>query len=459
MHQNNDSGISKEAKFDVNELFFSITDPSSTIVSGNEIFVRISGYTKEELVGQFHNIIRHPDMPRVIFKTLWDHLNQDEPVIAYVKNKTKDGRYYWVLAAVFPLNERFISIRIKPNSPLFSTVRELYFRLLMAESKGGMELSEPMLMESFIRLGYSSYDKFMSDALLCELNERKKNLALSASKPKLCAEITTELQERLQVILRRSQTLMAYYDRWFEKIAMYNDVKSMFEEKGLQLRYLARDIVFLSLNASVASYKVLEGGETFGVLSSDIRINAKENDRLISHIHMLSQSLSDTLSTFVFTVSAIRIQIEMVTQFIEETLTCKNENVVEELTENLSFLITLVSVYNEKLSALQLKMDGFIQESLNYIHQLEQQVMYLGYIQVYGTIEAGSNKDESIDFRGIFSQFKTLIQTTSEEIVIMEKKGLSFHIENRNLMKAAKEIELVIAQFNHEVDTIKTMEV
>lgn len=459
MHQNNDSVINKEAKFDDNELFFSITDQSSTIISGNEVFVRISGYTKEELIGQYHNIIRHPDMPRVVFKILWDYLNQNKPVVAYVKNKTKEGRYYWVLAAVFPLNERFISIRIKPNSPLFSIVRELYFKLLMAESQGGMELSEPMLIKSLNSLGYSGYDKFMSDALLCELNERKKILSLSDSTPKQCAEITTELQKRLQSILKQSQTLMAYYERWFEKIAMYDEVKSIFEEKGLQLRYLARDIVFLSLNASVASYKVLEGGETFGVLSSDVRINAKENDRLITHIHTLSQSLSHTLNSFIFTVSALRIQIEMVTQFLEETLTCKSKSSISELTDNLNFLISLVSGYNENLSDLQHKLDDFIQQSRKYISHLEQQVMYLGYIQVYGMIEAGSNKDESIDFQGIFSQLKSLIQNTSNEIIVMEKKGSVFHAENRNFMKVAKEIEDIIAQFKYEVGTIKTMEV
>lgn len=459
MNENNSTVINKEAKFDNNELFFSITDHSSAIISGNEVFVRISGYKKEELVGEFHNIIRHPDMPRVVFKTLWDYLNNDKPVIAYVKNKTKEGHYYWVLAAVFPLDERFISIRIKPSSSIFPVIRELYSKLLMAETKGGMDLSEPMLMKSLNSLGYSGYDKFMSEALLCELNERKKNIDTLDTVSKHCTDSNTELQERLQVIMRYSQTLMVYYERWFEKIIMYNDVKLVFEERGLRLRYLARDIVFLSLNVSVASYKISQGGETFGVLASDIRINAKENDRLIAHIHTLSQSLSDTLNTFIFTVSAIRIQIEMVNQFIEETLKCKSKSVISELAENLNSLISLVLVYSEKLSELQLKMDGFIQESLNYLNQLEQQVMYLGYIQVYGIIEAASNNDESIDFGGIFSQLKSLIKNTSEEIIIMEKMGTNFHAENRNLMKAAEEIGIVITQFRLEVDIIKTMDV
>lgn len=449
----------KEAKFDTNELFFSITDHASTILSGNEVFVRISGYKREELVGQFHNIIRHPDMPRVVFKVLWDHLKNDQPVVAYVKNKTKEGGYYWVLAAVFPLNDQFISIRLKPDSPIFPVVRELYFKLSMAETSGGMESSEPMLVENLHSLGYKSYNDFMSDALLSELSERKKILSVMEAEAKLDSEVTTPLGLQLKVVLQYSQTLMQRYGHWFEKIEMYNHVKSTFEEKGVQLRHLARDIVFLSLNASVASYKVASGGETFGVLASDIRINAKENDRLISHVHTLSESLSDTLNELIFTVSALSIQIEMVTYFIEESLQCNVQTTASEISEKLDALIELVFVYSEKLSALQLKMDCFIQESTKHLDQLEQQVMYLGYIQVYGIIEAASNNDETVGFGGIFSQLKGLIRDTSEEIAIMQKMGINFHTENRNLMDEAERIRTVVERFRFEADAIKTMDV
>ncbi|MDP2851552.1 MAG: PAS domain-containing protein [Sulfuricurvum sp.] len=449
----------REAKFDTEELFFSITDHASTILSGNEVFVRISGYKKEELIGQFHNIIRHPDMPRVVFKTLWDHLKSDKPVVAYVKNKTKDGGFYWVLAAVFPLHDRFVSIRIKPNSHIFAVVRELYFKLLMAETSGGMTASESMMFELLRELGYNSYDDFMSDALLSELSERKKIISYVDSSEKICSEVTTPLGIGLKGLLGHSQMLMRRYEQWFEKIGLYNQVKSVFEEKGGILRHLARDIVFLSLNASVASYKVATGGETFGVLASDIRINAKENDRLIGHVHTLAQSLSDTLNELIFTVSALSIQIEMVHNFIQETLQCNVEAVSSELSENIDFLVALVLIYSEKLNALQLKMDCSIQESTKTLNQLEQQVMYLGYIQVYGIIEAASNTDETVGFGGIFSQLKGLIGKTSEEIIVMQKMGITFHTENQNLMAEAHNIGEILNQFQTESDAIKTMDV
>ncbi|MBV5321590.1 MAG: PAS domain-containing protein, partial [Sulfuricurvum sp.] len=447
----------KEAQFDTNELFFSITDHASTILSGNDVFVNISGYEKEELIGQFHNIIRHPDMPKVIFKILWDHLKSDKPIVAYVKNKTKEGGFYWVLAVVFPLSERYISIRIKPNSPIFAIVRELYFKLLIAESRGGMEASEAMLLELLLELGYSGYNHFMADALLSELSKRKELLTDYKSDIEYVAESNNPLCETLKILLNQSQTLMRRYEHWFDKIDMFKTVKTTFEEKGVVLRHLARDIVFLSLNASVASYKVANGGETFGVLASDVRINAKENDRLIGHIHTLAQTLSDTLNELIFTVSSLRIQIEMVTYFIEETMQKKGEISLIELGENLNALVSLVLVYSEKLNDLQVKMDCFIQESLKNLDQLERQVMYLGYIQVYGVIEAASDHNETIDFGGIFSQLKELIRSTSEEITVMLKLGNTFHSENRHLIQESTNISNIINQFRFEADTIKTI--
>jgi hypothetical protein len=294
---------------------------------------------------------------------------------------------------------------------------------------------------------------------LGELIERKKSVIKSDANKKTCTDVDTQLEERLKTVLDYSQSLIVDYERWFDKIKMYQQVKSVFEEKGLRLRLLAQDIIFLSLNASVASYKILQGGETFGVLSSDIRINAKENDRLIGHIHTLSQSLADALNIFIFTISAIRIQIEMVNSFVGESLKCNAQSSVSELGENLDSLITLVSAYSEKLGGLQLKMDSIIQESLSHLDELEQQVMYLGYIQVYGMIEAASIEDERIDFGGIFSQLKVLIQSTSEDIVTIQKMGANFHAENRNLMEAAKKIGIIVNQFRLEVDVIKTMDV
>ena len=190
----------KEAKFDINELFFSITDQDSTIRSGNEVFIRISGYKKDELIGSFHNIIRHPDMPKILFKTFWEYLQAGKPIVAYVKNKTKEGGYYWVLAVVFPLNDRYVSIRIKPNSKLFAAAKELYFKLLMAETKDTVEASATLFPQLLSELGYTSYDHFMSEVLLQELQERQNIISTS--------DDDSEMDSPLTLAYSHSKTLM-----------------------------------------------------------------------------------------------------------------------------------------------------------------------------------------------------------------------------------------------------------
>jgi len=83
-----------ESKFEINEIFFSKTDLKGIILDGNEVFYRVAKYSPEELIGKPHNIVRHPDMPKVVFKLLWQYIQNCQPFAGYVKNLAKDGSYY-----------------------------------------------------------------------------------------------------------------------------------------------------------------------------------------------------------------------------------------------------------------------------------------------------------------------------------------------------------------------------
>jgi len=230
----------------------------------------------------------------------------------------------------------------------------------------------------------------------------------------------------------------------------------MFEEKSLILRQVAREVVFLSLNASVSSYKIERGGETFGILARDVRTNAKENDELIEHIDTLVGSLSDSLNRLVFSVSGIRLQSEMMSYFIDELL-CENCNVQrDEIGDNLETLVALVAEYAEKSMILQSQIDRQLHETLKYLDQLEQQMMYLGYIQVYGIIEAAGYRHEAVSFEEIFSQLKALIQKTSLELEVMQKMGQSFYVENRFLIEKSRG-SVALKQLQETMITIKEM--
>src|SRR6185436_12852508 len=95
--QNKVTVIDKEVTWDKTQVIMSKTNAFGIIEYANEVFVDVSGYEDYELMGQPHNIIRHPDMPKVIFKVLWENLKQGKNFHAIVKNLAKSGRYYWVI--------------------------------------------------------------------------------------------------------------------------------------------------------------------------------------------------------------------------------------------------------------------------------------------------------------------------------------------------------------------------
>ena len=125
------------------DFIVSKTDPKGRITYGNETFIEYSGYSEEELLGAQHNIIRHPDMPRGVFKFLWDNIAAGNEVFAYVKNMARDGSFYWVFANVTPSLDSngnlvgYYSVRRKPRTEAIHAVSSLYRTMLEAEHRAG----------------------------------------------------------------------------------------------------------------------------------------------------------------------------------------------------------------------------------------------------------------------------------------------------------------------------------
>jgi aerotaxis receptor len=120
-----------ETPFKDGQLIVSRTDPQGIITQVNQSFVEMSGYDEDELLGRPHYILRHPDMPAVAFKGLWDTVEKGEEWSGYVKNLRKDGGYYWVLATVIPniRNGKIIgytSVRRKPSRRKVEECIKLY---------------------------------------------------------------------------------------------------------------------------------------------------------------------------------------------------------------------------------------------------------------------------------------------------------------------------------------------
>ncbi len=151
-----------------NDFIVSKTDTKGIITYGNRIFVEISGYSKEEIIGANHNLIRHPFMPRIAFKLAWDLIQQKKEFFGFVKNLSKDGGYYWVFAYITPdLDTKgsiigYTSVRRKPSTHAVEEITGIYKLLNDAENRGGMKASEKLLNE-YLEDNKTTYEKFVHE--------------------------------------------------------------------------------------------------------------------------------------------------------------------------------------------------------------------------------------------------------------------------------------------------------
>jgi PAS domain S-box-containing protein len=154
-----------EKKFSKDELLVTKTNTKGIITYANKAFMQIVEMDEDALLGKPHNVIRHPDMPRVIFKLLWSYLQNNKEIHAYVKNLCADGSYYWVMANVTPsyVDGKVVgyhSARRLPSEKSLEIIIPLYEQLLRAEKSGGIAASETILNNLLKEKG-AEYDEFI----------------------------------------------------------------------------------------------------------------------------------------------------------------------------------------------------------------------------------------------------------------------------------------------------------
>lgn len=155
-----------ELTFSDDEFIVSKTDLQGRIIYGNELFIKISGYEEEELLHKPHNILRHADMPSLIFTLLWERIRKNEEIFAYVKNKTKQGDFYWVFAHVTASLDSsgeiigYHSVRRHPTQDALAVIKPLYADLLRAEKSGGVDASRNLLQSLLNQKGIG-YDELI----------------------------------------------------------------------------------------------------------------------------------------------------------------------------------------------------------------------------------------------------------------------------------------------------------
>ncbi|MEP4198161.1 MAG: PAS domain-containing protein [Aliishimia sp.] len=194
-------------RYEIEEMLFSRTDNRGVILNGNSVFQRVSGYDWSELHKAPHKLVRHPDMPKGVFHLLWETIKTQTPIGAYICNQTKDGEAYWTYSALLPIDDGYLSIRIKPSSGTLEKIIPIYQELAQAEADGELtpEQSSDRLQERIKKLNYINYSEFCAIALIDEMQSR--NIAMGLPKDETLSALSETLKStgELEVSANRVQ--------------------------------------------------------------------------------------------------------------------------------------------------------------------------------------------------------------------------------------------------------------
>lgn len=162
-----------EKKMADEDFIVSKTDPSGRITYANRIFMELAGYPEHELLGVQHNIIRHPEMPRGVFRFMWNTLKAGEEFFGFAKNLCADGSFYWVFANITPDYDKegvlqgYYSVRRNPPRSALEVIIPIYQEMLVIEQQNSVreapDKSMAYLFDLVKQSGANSYDKLVMD--------------------------------------------------------------------------------------------------------------------------------------------------------------------------------------------------------------------------------------------------------------------------------------------------------
>ncbi len=203
----NPTGASHEIPLE--DMFFSTTDRRGVIGQANEVFSRLARRPMDELVGQPHNIIRHPDMPSGAFKIVWDMLQSGRATSAYVKNLAGDGSTYWAFATIVPTADGYLSVRCRPLRHDLATAADTLYQAVRpaelaarAEGKSAAEaaqLGATLIEEHLAAAGFAGYEGFIRTAVPAEAAARVSGSAGLPRRPLATGHTGTVLFEATRI--------------------------------------------------------------------------------------------------------------------------------------------------------------------------------------------------------------------------------------------------------------------
>lgn len=410
-----------ERPFRYDELFFSTTDSRGILNSFNEVFVRVSGFTADQLFNKPHNIIRHPDMPRCIFKLLWDYLLAGKEIAAYVKNMAINGEYYWVLAHVTPIKDGFLSIRLKPSSEWFSAIQPLYKTLLETEKSAqdwrvGMDRSYQQLEQTVHTLGFASYDALMHKFLREELKSRSKlllGMESTATEKDASNSINTEDQRSLSLYNKRSSFQVV-----FKELDQLADLNSTLTSKSAKLARLTDEMRFLATNASIKATKLGQIGDTLGIVADFMAQGAQQVTRNFADLGVILKEAEKSIGEVSALTAVGQFQAEMAISYSMETFSKIGSSGSNSDNMSAQALNLLETEVDERISALSQRLTA-LKEVLNRAipctEYLYKNVQALKFVYYCGRIESEATGTQNA-LAGVFTTLWKQVSSSRDEL-------------------------------------------
>jgi PAS domain S-box-containing protein len=319
-----DRGIARQLAD--SDLFFSTTDAKGVITAGNRIFERVSGYSLSELVGRAHNIVRHPDTPRAVFQLLWDTIASDEPVAAYVKNRTADGGYYWVLASVVPISGGYLSVRLAPFGAHFEKATAVYAELCAVEReiegddvrrrKQAIAASAQRLGELIVEAGYPDYRAFMREALSATVGGRAGRLP--AGHREALATAPPGSSETIIEILRSYRSLSDFHGGLVSDLTRYAQIGRALGEHSDYLRNMGENVRLFALNAQIGASRLGQHGAALDAVARLLTEQSHANSPVVAAVAHHASVAMNEIEEMAFQLALSTVQAEMIAIFAHE---------------------------------------------------------------------------------------------------------------------------------------------
>jgi len=412
--------------FGVHELFFSTTDARGVMTAGNAVFTRTSGYSLEELIGQPHNLIRHPKMPRAVFATLWSTIQAGRLFMGYVLNQSRNGSHYWVFAVIIPLPSGFLSVRFKPSQAGVARSERLYAGLLQREEELIASGSSQSLaaeracksLEQELRTaGFKSYEAFSHACLNQEIKARDAEIAKGHERlfPETLAGDSDQTFKGLSELYSEGQDAYEALNGLFQGLDAFLRLNENIKAQADSVLRIADEFRLNAMNAHIASDLLGGQGATLSMVATFLSTYAKT---LADNVAKLSGSIleiSGDLESIASNLSSARLTLEMTLFYLAEISRAGEGTNLRSILAMLhdldeAFGLTIGHAL-EAFASLRVHLPNIEGNS----DALGKDVISLHVAQISGMSEAARVQDAEV-IRGMYGDFRAQIDKASGEL-------------------------------------------